>query len=129
MRCASASRERMILVSVAHREGVHLLRFKAADHFAGRPEASSHHCDGMPGRMLAPATTVAIMAPAMPAMTGVASPVHVVVHIAAASAVSHTAHALSHSEDIVTMLYEMRACLRCQRLWWSTLRLTWAGSA
>ena len=69
----------MILVSVAHRDGVHLLRFKAADHFAGRPEASSHRCDGMPGRMLAPATTVAIMAPAMPAMTGVASPVYVVV--------------------------------------------------
>ena len=82
MRCASASRERVILVSVAHREGVLLLRFKAADHFAGRPEASSHRCDGMPGRMLAPATTVFIMAPAMPAMTGVASPDHVVVHIA-----------------------------------------------
>ena len=28
MRCASTSREHMILVAVAHREGVHLLRFK-----------------------------------------------------------------------------------------------------
>ena len=32
-------------------------------------------------------------------------------------------------DDIVTMLYEMRVCLRCQRHWWSTLRLTWAGSS
>ena len=31
MRCASTSREHMILVAVAHREGVHLPRFKAAE--------------------------------------------------------------------------------------------------
>ena len=146
---------------------MHLLRFKAADHLAGRPEASRHRCDGMPGRMLAPATTVVIMALAMPVMTGVASPVHVVVHTAppqlcftprmrcrirrrgrlhavvGGHLVCHRAD-LSQLlslrivywrnwvltlDDIVAMLYEMRVCLRCQRHWWSTLRLTWAGSS
>ena len=59
---------------------------------AQKPQVT-YRSGGLPGRLLRSHEDCDHHGPAMPATTGVASPVHVVVYIAPASTVSHAAHA------------------------------------